>query len=103
MNYTGLYNPFKLNRSLSDEDIKYQLRQDFTAMGAADAVALDDTVVIKMNSTYLELVDKYYSDRGMFEFFTAIMFSSSRKDLKSDCICLNPILVTLVFLVKHWR
>ena len=74
MNYTGLYNPFKLNRSLSDEDIKYQLRQDFTAMGAADAVALDDTVVIKMNSTYLELVDKYYSDRGMFEFFTVIMF-----------------------------
>ena len=25
------------------------------------------------------------------------MFSSSRKDLKSDSICVNPILATLVF------
>ncbi|NMP26613.1 hypothetical protein GW590_07030 [Rahnella sp. SAP-1] len=76
MNYTGLYNPFKLNRPLSDDDIKYQLRQDFSGLGASGAVALDDTVVIKMNSTYLELVDKYYSNRGMFEFFTIVMFSS---------------------------
>ncbi|MDR3433475.1 MAG: hypothetical protein P4L95_16490, partial [Rouxiella aceris] len=75
MNYTGLYNPFKLNRPLNEEDIKYQLRQDFSGLGASGAVALDDTVVIKMNSTYLELVDKYYSDRGMLEFFTVILFS----------------------------
>ncbi|NMP26614.1 hypothetical protein GW590_07035 [Rahnella sp. SAP-1] len=75
MNYTGLYNPFKLNRPLNEEDIKYQLRQDFSGMASSGAVALDDTVVIKMNSTYLELVDKYYSDRGMLEFFTVIMFS----------------------------
>ena len=74
MNYTGLYTPFKLNRPLSEDDIKYQLRQDFSGMDTADSLALDDTTVIKMNSTYLELVDKYYSDRGMFEFFTIIMF-----------------------------
>lgn len=69
MNYTGLYSLFKINRPLTNEEIKYQLRQDFTGMGASDSVALDDAVVIKMNSTYLELVDKYYCDRGMPDVF----------------------------------
>ncbi|MTD29078.1 DUF6708 domain-containing protein, partial [Erwinia sorbitola] len=73
MNYTGLYTPFKLNRPLSEDDIKYQLRQDFSGMDTADSLALDDTIVIKMNSTYLELVDKYYSDRGMPDLFVFIM------------------------------
>ena len=72
MNYTGLYSPFKLNRPLSEEEIKNHLRQDYTGMGKKDALALDDTVVIRMNSTYLELVDKYYADRGMPDVFAFI-------------------------------
>lgn len=73
MNYSGLYSPFILNRSLSEEDIKYHLKQDFTGMGSSDSLALDDAVVIKMNSTYLELVDKYYNDRGMPDIFAFIL------------------------------
>ncbi|CNE41256.1 DUF6708 domain-containing protein [Yersinia pseudotuberculosis] len=73
MNYSGLYSPFKLNRPLNEEDIKYQLRQDFSGMGSSNSVALDDTIVIRMNSTYLELVDKYYSDRGMPDVFAFIL------------------------------
>ncbi len=76
MNYTGLYNPFKLNRPLNDEDIKNQLRQDFSGMGMPGSIALDDATVIKMNSTYLEVVDKYYIDRGMLESLTTIMLLS---------------------------
>ncbi|MDV5142746.1 DUF6708 domain-containing protein, partial [Chimaeribacter arupi] len=72
MNYSGLYSPFKVNRPLSEEEIKNQLRQDYTGMGKADSLALDDTIVIRMNSTYLELVDKYYTDRGMPDFFAFI-------------------------------
>ena len=74
MNYTGLYSPFKLNRPLSEEEIKNQLRPDYTGMGKADSLALDDTVVIRMNSTYLELVDKYYTDRGMPDVFSFVLF-----------------------------
>ena len=76
MNHTGLYSPFKINRPLSGEEIKNQLRQDYTGMGKVDSLALDDTVVIRMNSTYLELVDKYYSDRGMPESLVFIMLSA---------------------------
>lgn len=73
MNYSGLYSPFKLNRPLSEEDIKYQLKQEVTGMVSSDSLALDDTVVIKMNSTYLELVDKYYNDRGVPDVFAIIL------------------------------
>jgi len=89
MNHTGLYSPFKVNRPLSEEDIKNQLRQDYTGMGKSDALALDDTVVIRMNSTYLELVDKYYSDRGMPESLVFILFSL--------CICFFTSISYLLF------
>jgi len=74
MNYSGLYSSFKINRPLNDEDIKYRLYQNFSGMVGDESLALDDATVIRMNSTYLELVDKYYNDRGMLESLTFIMF-----------------------------
>ncbi|MHA7848447.1 DUF6708 domain-containing protein [Serratia sp. D1N4] len=93
MNYTGLYSPFSLNRPLSEEDIKYQLRQDFSGMGKSDSLALADDAVIKMNSTYLELVDKYYNDRGMPEIFTFILSSMF---ISAAFLCIYFSIVELV-------
>lgn len=61
MTMYGLYQPYKVNRSLTREDKNNQLRQGryrkvkyFNCGGS----------VIRMNSTYLETVDKFYKRKG---------------------------------------
>ena len=59
MDYYGLFPKFKLNRSLGDEERKYQLKQHQPAKLDEQSIA-PDMEVIALNSCYLELIDKYY-------------------------------------------
>jgi hypothetical protein len=64
MDYAGLIGDFKVNRKLTDFEKKKHLIQK-------DALHLHphyQLSVIKMNSTYLELVDKWYGDNGFLNF-----------------------------------
>lgn len=60
MYYVGLIQKFKVNRPLEAEDRKMRLRQDRKFFQKPTS-ALS---VTKINSTYLEVVDKFYSWKG---------------------------------------
>lgn len=62
MDYTGLgrFIRYKLNRPLTDEERANQLKLD----EQASVEAKDWLSVIKINSTYLELVDRWYPVKG---------------------------------------
>ncbi|MAM57538.1 MAG: hypothetical protein CMN25_09415 [Salinicola sp.] len=63
MNFKGLgpYKwKYKLNRPLTDEERKNHLDVKSSASREID----DDLSVIRLNSTYLELVDRWYADKG---------------------------------------
>lgn len=60
MDFSGLVGKFPVNRPLTDLDRKYQLRQDVRL----DMEPADRLAVIRLNSTFLETVDKWYELRG---------------------------------------
>ena len=60
MDYSGLIQKFKVNRPLTDEERELQLRQK----QRLKVEPSDQLAVIKLNSTYLETVDRYYADKG---------------------------------------
>ena len=60
MDFSGLVGKFSLNRPLSSDDYKYQLKQGIRL----DVEPHDILAVIKMNSTFLESVDKWFGYRG---------------------------------------
>ena len=62
MNYTGLYTSYKLNRPLTEKEKEGRFYQ-----GTRRRVNVinDEASVIRMNSTYLETVCKYYSGVGI--------------------------------------
>lgn len=60
MEYTGLVQKFKVNRPLTDEERGLQLRQRHRG----DLKPEHQLSVIRMNSTFLELVDVYFSWKG---------------------------------------
>ncbi|SQJ22639.1 Uncharacterised protein [Serratia rubidaea] len=64
MDYYGLFPKFKLNRPLNQEERAYQLHQRQPVDLAGQSV-VSDIKVITINSHYLELVDKYYSYKGI--------------------------------------
>ncbi|MCD7099537.1 DUF6708 domain-containing protein [Stenotrophomonas sp. MMGLT7] len=70
MHYQGMIpgRPFPVNRPLTEQDRKYHLRQGEQLEGVTP---YPDLIVIKLNSTYLEVVDKYYGWRG----WAAFMFT----------------------------
>lgn len=70
MDYTGLggFVQYKLNRPLSDEERAGQLKLD----QQANARPMDWLSVIKLNSTYLELVDRWYPVKGWWTWMGAI-------------------------------
>jgi len=61
MDYHGLIQKFPLNRPLSDFEIRAQLRLNAPPRNKPWGMGS----VIKMNSTYLECVDKFYEDKGI--------------------------------------
>lgn len=61
MSYQGLIKKFPIDRPLTNEDRKYQLKQS----ERLDLKPYADLVTIKLNSTYLEVVDKFYAMKGL--------------------------------------
>ncbi|STV59053.1 Uncharacterised protein [Klebsiella michiganensis] len=62
MNYTGLYTPYKLSRPLTEKERDSQFRQ---GKWRRVKFIMDEHSVVRMNSTYLETVCKYYSGVGI--------------------------------------
>lgn len=60
----GLYVPFKINRLLTDEERKDRFYQGHVKPHNEELVVQNFNTVIRMNSTYLEVVDKFYATKG---------------------------------------
>jgi hypothetical protein len=61
MDYYGLFQKYKLNRPLGDEERKLQLNQK-------DRLDVDPVYfcsTIELNDTYIEVVDKFYAAKGL--------------------------------------
>ncbi|MCU6670390.1 hypothetical protein M8013_16750 [Enterobacteriaceae bacterium H4N4] len=73
MDYYGLFPKFKLNRPLNEAEIKYQLNNGDVINCQS---IMPDAKVISMNSNFLEMVDKYYSSKGLGSLVAFFGFSS---------------------------
>ena len=71
MTMYGLYQPYKVNRVLSRSEKNYRLRQ-----GTSRKVKYFNCgeSVIRMNSTYLEKVDKFYKEGGTNTYWAGMIF-----------------------------
>ncbi|EGT5655818.1 hypothetical protein JD793_001937 [Citrobacter braakii] len=119
----GLYIPFKLNRPLTKEEKQSCFVQGKRRKGLGEAAVLDLDTVIRMNSSYLEVVDKFYPVKGviagpmmcMLLFITGIsswfywvaMFSMDYKGGVVGCFMVLIALLFFIFLfgrplLKDW-
>ena len=73
MHYQGMVpgRPFPVDRSLDARDQEHRLRQEIRL---DVAVPYPDLSVIKLNSSYLEVVDKYYGGKGWAAFMSVALF-----------------------------
>lgn len=71
MNFGGFIQPYKANRPLSDEERERQLHQK----RRLDVDEGDDLTVIRFNSTYIEVVDKWFTWRGAMVMAAALGFA----------------------------
>ncbi|QHM71903.1 DUF6708 domain-containing protein [Mixta intestinalis] len=71
MSVYGLYQPYKVNRPLTRSERNHRLQQG-TPIKVKSFNCGES--VIRMNSTYLETVDKFYKDGGTNTQFFALMF-----------------------------
>jgi hypothetical protein len=69
MDFTGMFLGYKKNRPLTDEERDLQLKQK----EHLDIEPGHDQCVIRMNSTYLESVDRYYAWRGVIFTFAFVI------------------------------
>ncbi|OCQ51512.1 hypothetical protein Ppb6_03311 [Photorhabdus australis subsp. thailandensis] len=76
MKWNILYNPYKLNRPLTWVEKHDQLCQGKPTQITAKygLYIVDHDTVIRMNSTYMETVDKYYREKGFVSSLTATLF-----------------------------
>lgn len=70
MDYVGLVQKFELNRELTEEERANQLKQE----QQLDVVPIYELAVTRLNSGFLESVDKFYGEKG---FLTAVMLAIS--------------------------
>jgi len=70
MDYYGLFPKFKFNRPLKADEKKNQLKQNEKINLDGQSV-VPDLKVIAMNSHFLELVDKYFSAKGLMSLLTS--------------------------------
>lgn len=70
MNYSGLYIPYKLNRSLTEKEHNGQFRQ---GKWRKVKCVMDEDSVVRMNSIYLETVCKYYQGNGIASSLLSIL------------------------------
>ncbi|MEK9496353.1 DUF6708 domain-containing protein [Photorhabdus sp. P32] len=76
MQLKGLYIPYELNRPLVWEEKENQLYQGKPTqiIGKYGQYITDHDTVIRMNSTYMETVDKYYRDKGFISSVNVTVF-----------------------------
>ncbi|WP_455427046.1 DUF6708 domain-containing protein [Dryocola sp. LX212] len=60
----GLFFPFKVNRPLTKEEKQSRFVQGKRRKISGEATVLDLDTVIRINSSYLEVVDKFYPTKG---------------------------------------
>ncbi|PQQ39767.1 hypothetical protein C6H65_19095 [Photorhabdus luminescens] len=78
MQLNGLHTPYKLNRPLTRQEKSDRLYQGKPTQidGKYGRYFSDYDTVIRMNSTYMETVDKYYEDKGLVNSAIATLFFS---------------------------
>lgn len=69
--YKGLIKSFPVNRPLTDSDRKYHLDQD----KRLEVTPYPDLMVIRLGSSYLEVVDKYFQEKGFLS-LVVLVFSA---------------------------
>ncbi|MDR3431141.1 MAG: hypothetical protein P4L95_04410 [Rouxiella aceris] len=74
MDCYGLFPKFKLNRKLNDDEKNYNLKQ-LNKIELEGNRLISDAKVISMNSRYLEIVDKFYSSKGVSALIGISLFS----------------------------
>ncbi|MCC8367817.1 hypothetical protein J8V57_16325 [Xenorhabdus sp. PB61.4] len=73
--YKGLFTPYLLNRKLTEQEKRDRLCQG--QPHPDNPLVTNDDTVIKMNSTYLETIDRYYTFKGfpsLISFLMTIVF-----------------------------
>ncbi|HEY3982644.1 DUF6708 domain-containing protein [Cedecea sp.] len=65
----GLFIPFKINRPLTKEEKQSRFVRGKRRKISGEATVLDLETVIRMNSSYLEIVDKFYPTKGYIASF----------------------------------
>jgi len=65
----GLFFPFKINRSLTKEERKSRFIQGKRRKVSGEAAVLDLDTVIRINSSFLEVIDKFYPTKGFVASF----------------------------------
>ncbi|EHR8838560.1 hypothetical protein ABJ851_004215 [Shigella flexneri] len=83
MFYPGLTRRFKSNRPLSFDDQKGHVEQKKESCYISTEL-IDDMSFIKINSTFIEVVDPYYKDRGGFTLVALLFLSFVLYALCSD-------------------
>ncbi|HDS9358555.1 TPA: hypothetical protein QH850_001063 [Enterobacter chengduensis] len=73
MDYYGLYPRFKTNRPLNESERKLQLHQKQAFHFNNEQNIVSDTSVIKINSNYLDVTDKYYGQKGVVGLFISLI------------------------------
>src|SRR5690554_2406425 len=71
MAYQGLIKKYPVGRPLTEQDRKYQLKQD----EQLEVEPYAGISVITLNSTYLEVVDKFFSSKGAATVFCLLSIS----------------------------
>lgn len=70
MDIVGLLTKYRANRPLNEKDLAYQLKQKTRL----NVDPLNQLSTIKMNSTFLESVDKWYATKGELTAYSCIVF-----------------------------
>lgn len=68
MDYVGLLYKYKVNRPLTEDERRYQVKQK----KKLNVEPLYQLSIIRMNSTYMDLVDKFYAWKGSLSLFSAL-------------------------------
>ena len=92
MDYYGLYPKYKINRPLNGEERKHQLYQSRQHELNNNKSLVSDGSVIKINSTYMEVVDKYYGQKGVASLFISLIF-----------LMFSYALISIIYFVFQWH
>ena len=89
MEYTGLIQKYPIDRLLTEEEKQNQLKQKWRF----DAQPVHQLSVIKMNSTFLEIADKYYGLKGVLS--TAILLGMAILCLPALWLVIHMVLIAI--------